>query len=155
MGFTSVATVIACVTISALWSVLHDSSMAAVSLRDIAESDVIPLGAVTLLRFACAVVALYTLLCVYCDHESLELHYRDAKVHLRRHSRWTTFTLWCFTLLFFYFTLAAYCSGAAFVGRSDLVPSCVVMATLVLFEVSYPLSILVSAMVSFVLIPMA
>jgi hypothetical protein len=43
MGFTSVATVIAAVTISAVWSVLHDSSMAAVSLRDIAESDVIPL----------------------------------------------------------------------------------------------------------------
>ena len=71
MGFTSVAIVIASVTISAVWSVLHDSGVAAVSLRDIAESDVIPLGAVTLFRFACAVVALSTMLCVYCDHEGL------------------------------------------------------------------------------------
>jgi len=69
------------------------------------------------------VVALYTLLCVYCDREVLELRYGDATVSLRRHSRWSTFTLWCFTLLFFYFTLAAYCSGAAFVGRGDVVPS--------------------------------
>jgi hypothetical protein len=155
MGFTLVASVTAAVTISAVWSVLHDGGVAAVSLRDIAESDILPLGAMTLFRFACAVVAFYTLLCVYCDHEGLALHYRDAQVHLRRHSRWTTFTLWCFTLLFFYFTLAAYCSGAAFVGRSDLVPSCVIMVTLVLFEVSYPMSILVTATVTFVLLPMA
>jgi hypothetical protein len=100
-------------------------------------------------------VAFYTLLCVYCDHEGLEHRYRDAQVLLRRHSRWTTFTLWCFTLLFCYFALAAYCSGMAFVGRGERVPSGVVIATLVLFEVSYPMSILVTAVVTFVLIPMA
>jgi hypothetical protein len=155
MGFTLVATVIASVTIGAVLSVVRDGGVVAVSLRDIAESDVIPLSAVTLFRFVCAGVALYTMLCVYCDHEGLALHYRGAQVHLRRHSRWTTFTLWCFTLLFFYFTLAAYCSGAAFVGRDDIVPSCVVIATLVLFEVSYPMSVLVTAIVTFVLIPVA
>jgi hypothetical protein len=155
MGFTSAATVIASVTVSAVWSVLHNGGVATVSLREIAESDVIPLGALTLFRVVCAVVALSTLLCVYCDHEGLELRYRDARVHLRRHSRWTTFTLWCFTLLFGYFTLAAYCSGAAYVGRGDMVPSGVVIATLVLFEVSYPMSVLVTAIVTFVLIPVA
>jgi hypothetical protein len=155
MSFTLVATVVASVTISAVWGMVHDVGVAAVSLRDVAESDVIPLGILVLFRFACAAVALYTLLCVYCDHEGLELRYRDAKVHLRRHSRWTAFTLWCFTLLFFYFTLAAYCSSATFVGRSDVVPSSVVMATLILFEVSYPMSILVTAVVTFVLVPVA
>src|SRR5262249_6954818 len=93
--------------------------------------------------------------CVYCDQEGLELRYHDAKVHLRRHGRWTAFTLWCFTLLFFYFALAAYCSGAAFVGRGDVVPSGVVLTTLVLFEVSYPMNILVTAVVTFVLVPVA
>jgi hypothetical protein len=126
-----------------------------VSLWDIAESGILPLGAVILFRLACAVVAIYTMLCVYCDHAGLELHYCDAQVHLRHHSRWTTFTLWCFTLLFFYFTLATYCTGAAFVGHGDIVPSGVIMATLVLFEVSYPMSILVTAIVTFVLIPVA
>jgi hypothetical protein len=155
MGFTSVATVIAFVTISAVWSVVHDIGVVAVSLRAVAESDFIPLGAVVLFRGACAAVALYTLLGVYCDHEALELRYDDATVYLRRHGRWTTFTLWCFTLLFFYFTLAAYCSGAAFVGRGDVVPSGIVMATLVLFEVSYPMSLLVTVVVTFVLVPMA
>lgn len=155
MGFTLVATVVASVTICAVWGIVHDVGVAAVSLRDIAESDVVPLGAVVLFRFTCAAVALFTLLCVYYDHQSLELRYRDAKVLLRRHSRWTSFTLWCFTLLSFYFTLAAYCSGAVFVGHGDVVPSGVVMVTLVLFEVSYPMSILVTAVVTFVLIPVA
>ena len=155
MGFTLVVTVMAFVTISAVWGVVYDVSVVAVSWRDVAGSDFIPLGAVGLFRLACAVVALYTLLCVYCDHEDVELRYGDAKVYLRRHSRWTTFTLWCFTLLFFYFALAAYCSAAAFVGRGDGIPSGIVMATLVLFEVSYPMSILVTAVVTFVLIPVA
>jgi len=155
MGFTLVATVIASVIISAVWGVVHDFVMAAVSWRDVAESAVIPLGAVMLFRGACAAVAFYTLLCIYCDREGLELRYRDAQVHLHRHSRWTTFTLWCFTLLFFYFTLATYCSGAAFMGRGDRVPSGVVVATLVLFEVSYAMSILVTTVVTFVLIPVA
>jgi hypothetical protein len=155
MGFTLVATVITFVTISAVWRVVHDVGVVAVSWRDVAGSGFIPLGAVVLFRFACAAVALYTLLCVYCDQEDFELRYGDAKVCLRRHSRWTTFTLWCFTLLFFYFTLAAYCSGAAFVGRGDVVPSGIVMATLILFEVNYPMSILVTTVVTFVLIPVA
>jgi hypothetical protein len=155
MGFPLVATVIACVTTSAVWGVVRGVGAVAVSLRDVAESDFLPLGVVVLFRFACAAVALYTLLCVYYDNEDLELRYGDATVYLRRHSRWTTFTLWCFTLLFFYFTLAAYCSGAVFVGRGDVVPSCVVMATLVLFEVSYTMSLLVTAVVTFVLIPVA
>jgi len=155
MGFTFVATVVASVIVYAVWGVVHDSGIVAASLRDVAESDFLPLGIVVLFRGACAAVALYTLLAVYYDHEGLELGYHDARVHLRRHSRWTTFTLWCFTLLFFYFMLAAYCSGAAFMGRGDVVPSGVVMATLVLFEVSYPMSHLVTAVVTFLLIPVA
>src|SRR5262245_13112462 len=155
MGFTCVAIVIASVTISAVWGVVHDTGIAVVSWRDVAESDFLPLGAVLLFRCACAAVTLYTLLCVYCDQESLELRYRDAKVHLRRHSRWSTFTIWCFTLLFYYFTLAAYCSGAAIIGCGAVVPSGVVLATLVLFEVSYPMSLLVTAVVTFVLVPVA
>ena len=136
-------------------SYVPDVAMAAVSLREVAESDFLPLGAVALLRLACAATALSTLLCVYCDDEGLELRYHDARVHLRRHSRWTTFTLWCFTLLFCYFAFAAYCSGAVFVGRGDVVPGGVVQATLVLFEVSHPMSMLVTAVVTFALVPVA
>src|SRR5262249_28428417 len=84
------------------------------------------------------------------DRKGLEFGYRDAKVHLRRHSRWSTFTLWCFTLLFLYFVLAASCSSAAFIGRGEMVPSGVVMATLILFEVGYPMSLLVTLVVTFI-----
>ena len=80
MGFTLVATVMALVTISAGWWVVHDVGVVAVSWQDVAGSGCIPLGAVGLFRLACAVVALFTLLCVYCDREDLELRYGDAKV---------------------------------------------------------------------------
>ena len=80
MGFTLVAIVITSVTMSAAWGVVHNLGVATVSLRDVAESDFIPLGAVALFRCTCALVAFYTMLCVYCDHEGLALYYRDAQV---------------------------------------------------------------------------
>ena len=153
-GFLAVATMVAAVTCSALWWVVQADGVAEVSVQEIAESDVVPLGTVLLFRIACAAVALTTL-GVYRDPEGLELRYREATVHLRRYRRWTTFTVWCFTLLCGYFTLAAYCSSAVHVGYGALVPSTVVQATLVLFEVSYPMSLLVTAVVTFVLIPVA
>jgi hypothetical protein len=62
MGFTIVATVMAFVTISAVWGVVYDVSVVAVSWQDVAGSGFLPLGAVGLFRGACAAVALYTLL---------------------------------------------------------------------------------------------
>lgn len=153
MGFTYVAIVMATIALSAVWGVVHDVGVTEVAVWEVAASDIIPLGALVLLRGAGAAVALYTLLCVYSDPKGLELRYRDATVHLRHHRRWTTFTVWCFTLLFSYFALAAYCSGAVLVGGGAAVPSVVVLATLILFEVSYPMSLLVTAVVTCVLIP--
>ena len=82
LGFTLVATVVASVTSITVWCLVHDVGSAEVSLRDVAESDFIPLSAVVLFRFACAAVALYTLVGVYCDPEGLDLRYLDAQVHL-------------------------------------------------------------------------
>ena len=45
-------------------SYVPDVAMAAVSLREVAESDFLPLGVVALVRLACAATALSTLLCV-------------------------------------------------------------------------------------------
>ena len=84
MGFTAVATVIASVTMSAAWGVVYDIGVATVSLQGVAESDFIPLGAVALFRCACAMIAFYTLLCVYCDHKGLELRYHEAQRECRK-----------------------------------------------------------------------
>ena len=154
-GCHFVAVMVVCITFGAAWGVVYASGAVAVSLPEVAESDFVPLGVLVLYRFACAAVALYTLVCIYSDPMDQEFRYLDATVRLYRHRRWTTFTVWCFTLLCGYFMLAAYCSVAVLVGHGTAVPSAMVLATLILFEVSYPMSLLVTAVVTFVLIPMA
>jgi hypothetical protein len=89
------------------------------------------------------------------NRAGLELSYHGATVRLYRLSRWTTFTVWCFTALFLYFTLSAFCSGMSLAGRGEQVHPAIVQATLILFEVSYPMSLLVTIVVTFVLIPLA
>jgi hypothetical protein len=155
MRFAGVAVVVASIISSAVWWWVYHPGSPEISLRQVATSDFVPLGVVVLFRCACAAVAFYTLWCVYSDNEGLEMQYLEAQVTLRRLGRWTTFTVWCFTLFFVYFTFAAYCSGAVLVGRGATVPSQVVGATLVLFEISYPMSLLVTATVTFVLVPVA
>ena len=125
----------------------------AVSLRDVAASDNVPLGILVFYRTLCAVAALYTLSRIYLDKRGLEMRYLDATINLRQLRRFTTFTVWCFTLLFFYFVFAASCSSALLAGHGDAVPAFAVTTTLVLFEISYPMSLLVTSVVTFVLLP--
>jgi hypothetical protein len=70
------------------------------------------------------------------NRAGLELSYHGATVRLYRLSRWTTFTVWCFTALFLYFTLSAFCSGMSLAGRGEQVHPAIVQATLILFEVA-------------------
>ncbi|ETW94506.1 MAG: hypothetical protein ETSY1_34570 [Candidatus Entotheonella factor] len=42
----------------------------------------------------------------------------------------------------FYFVLTTYCSSALLAGRGDTVPALAIVTTLVLFAVSYPISLL-------------
>jgi hypothetical protein len=155
MGFSLVATVVGSVISGAMWGLAGGIDMPPVSLQEVGTSDVVSLHAVLSLRLICAAVALYTLWCVYFNRAGLELSYRGATVRLYRLSRWTTFTVWCFTTIFLYFALAAYCSGMSLAGRSQPIHPAIVQATLILFEVSYPMSLLVTVVVTFVLIPAA
>lgn len=155
MGFRAVVTLVACIVLFSVGYLVYDCGSTEVTLRDMAASDTVPLGILVLYRFSCAAAALYTLSWIYLDQRGLELRYLDATIHLRRFRRFTTFTVWCFTLLFFYFAFAAYGSSALLAGYGAAVPDLVVMATLILFEISYPMSLLVTTVVSFVLLPAA
>lgn len=126
-----------------------------VTLHDVAVSALVPLGVLVLIRSLCAGLALVTLLCVYGHATGITFRYQDATVLLRRQTRLTTFTVWCFAVLYLYFLLAAICSSAVLAGSEALVPPWLVTGTLILFELSYPMSLLVSAVVTFVLLPVA
>ena len=148
-------TVIASIALGAVWCVACQRDELGVALAAVAESDFVPLEILFGFRLTCTGIALFTLWSVYADNTGLELCYGEAKVVLRRFARWTTFTVWCFTLLLAYFACATFCSGAALFGFDGLVTSPVISLTLVLFEVSYPLSCLVTAIVTFGSIPTA
>lgn len=154
-NLTLVAIVVTSITAAALWSGLHYQPLPVVPWQDVATSPWAPLGFVLLMRGLCAAVAFYTLFCIYRDPKGFELRYCDAKVHLLGLSRFTTFTTWCFSLLCAYFMLATLCSLAALFGYGPSLPPWLMIATHRLFAISYPLSLLVTTVVSFVLIPTA
>ena len=154
-GLVLPATVIVAVTLSAIFYIAQSRNHTPVSLRAVATSDFVPLGVLFGFRFLCTAVACCTLWSVYTDKTGLTLRYGEAEVVLCRFARWTTFTVWCFTLLLAYFACATVCSGARLFGFDERVPVSLVPLTLVLFEVSYPLSILVTVIVTFGSIPTA
>ena len=146
---------LACISLLAVWGLGRQTSLARVTVHEVAVSEIVPLGVLMGLRSLCAGLAGFTLLCVYGNARGFTFRYQDATVVLRRHTRLTTFTVWCFALLCGYFLLASLCSGAVLAGYEALVPSWLVLGTLILFEMSYPMSLLVSAVVTFVLLPVA
>ena len=155
MGFSVVVFVIGGVVVVAFWSVSGGVATPAVALRDVGASELVSLPLLLGLRLLCASVALCTLLGVYFNRAGLRMSYQGATVHLYRLRRWTTFTVWCFTALLLYFALSAFCSAMLLTGRGEQVPATVAQATLILFAVSYPVGLLVTAVTSFVLIPTA
>ena len=155
IGFSVVAFVIGGVVVVALWCVSGGVAAPAVALRDIGASELVSLPLLLSLRLLCASVALYTLLSVYFNRAGLRMSYQGSTVHISRLRRWTTFTVWCFTALFLYFALAAFCSAMLLAGRGEQIPAAVAQAALILFAVSYPVNFLVTAVMSFVLIPTA
>lgn len=155
MGCIPVATLLVAVSLLAAGWLWRQTGVALISVHEVAVSEIVPLGILVLIRSVCAGLALLTLLCVYSNTTGFTFHYQQATVLLRRHTRFTTFTVWCFVLLCGYFILAATCSGAVLAGYAALVPPWLVTGTLILFEMSYPMSLLVSAVVTFVLIPVA
>jgi len=85
---------------------------------------------------------------------TLQVRGKTKKCVLRNHRRFTTFTMWCWSLLGGYMALASLCSMAAISDSSWLkVPHQLLELTPILFEVSFAMAYLVTIVVSFVLIP--
>lgn len=83
----------------------------------------------------------------------IEVRGKVKNVYLRNHRRFTTFTMWCWSLLGWYMLLASLCSFAALPGSNLQLPHQLLELTPILFEVAFAMSYLVTVVVSFVLIP--
>jgi hypothetical protein len=108
---------------------------------------------VLLLRLSFAALCTYTLCQVYRDRKGIEMRYEEARLVLIGWRRWSTFTVWCFTVLTAHFWLAVLAKICAAAAVAPAALNILLRLSRATFEVSYPLSILVTVVVTFVLFP--
>jgi hypothetical protein len=165
MGFYSVLALLIVVFISAvtfiifnheliLWGSDHKYLVASSGIQGV---DNFHLG---LIRLLMASVVWYVNIRIITDKEMITLSIllpaeeRSIEVHLAGPDRFATFTIWSWTLLGIYLTLASLYSltssnPQSFVQQSDTLA----YITSILFEISMPMAFLVSYIVTYVIIP--
>lgn len=127
-------------------------------LHSVASSlltPLLPLPPLLLLswRLVVTLISFYTLAVIYLDNHPFEVRYFGSTFHLVRAGRWSTFTVQNFTLITLYFSMVSLLSLSQFFGwpLSDKLA----LGAVLLFRIIYPLAILVTAVVTFVLYPAA
>lgn len=118
-----------------------------------------------LFRLSCGLIIWSTCLFLYFDRVGLKINVLTRGVvhalHLKHASRFSVFTVWCWSLQGIYFFLACLCTASVPAhlgnGGSDgllfVLPKPLLNLTHVLFEVSFAVAYLVTFVVTFVLIP--
>jgi hypothetical protein len=149
-----------CVAGYCVLSLISETSTATVlPLEKLATSPYIPTE--WLLAFRALIALSIWNVCgrLLLDKEGLTLDIakRDKsnlRVHLKHGERFAPFTVWCWTLQGLYFTMATYGSAShlGLLSSSSTSPALTSVAC-ILFELSFSVAFLVSAVVSFVLMP--
>ncbi|KAG8466960.1 hypothetical protein KFE25_008339 [Diacronema lutheri] len=140
----------------AIWVVATVGSLRALALVERASLTAAPPPpSLALLAFRATAAAAWvaTLVDSYADTRGLEITHRGRVVTVRHSGRFVTFTLWCNCVFACYWLSATACSAYA-VADGDA-PAWLSALSLLLWEVAFPLSWLVAAVVSYVLIPVA
>jgi hypothetical protein len=115
-----------------------------------------------ILRSVYAIIIWISVVEVLIDKNGLSISIptRNGKlkvVNIKHFARFTTFTVWSWVLQGFYFTFAAYFSLSYYfaVDRESYanLNALSIKLTWVLFEISLPISFIISAIVTFILIP--
>jgi hypothetical protein len=169
MGFTEVFALVAGTISYCVWVYYNtDMEWASMPISVLISSQfphLIPVSALAIFRLFCAVVIWSSLIYIVVDREGLEITFLGKNktkrtVRLFGFSRLTMFTVWSWILQGFYFAFTAV-SAFASLHRKDypaLYQFCSVHLSWVswtLFEISFPVSFLVSGVVTYALIPFA
>lgn len=137
-----------------------------ISFELLARSSLLPSWGLALVRLSCGGLVWWSCWHLVTDADGLrmEVLMRDGsnkKVHLKHYERFTTFTVWCWGIQGIYYAIASFVSlsDAGWLPQAlspsptsvPVVVAC--QAAWVLYEVSFSVAFLVSAVVTFVLIP--
>lgn len=101
----------------------------------------------TAYRFVCLVVVVVTMWAVLADESPFVFQYDEARVELLGLARMSTFTTWHFTVIGLYF-FAQLSARVGIIAESHPILT-------ILYEIMFPLAILVSAIITWVLYPQA
>jgi hypothetical protein len=112
-----------------------------------------------ILRLAQFIVCWASIVWLLIDKEGLyidvDVRGKVKKVHLVQFSRFTPFTVWCWTLLSIYYALAVYASYCVAYGLESSFNPAYIKITHLFFEISFAMAFLVTFIVTFILLPQA
>lgn len=115
-----------------------------------------------LMVYQLMIAALHTLLLHNVAYDHVTLMQQSRAISLMGLTRFTTFTVWCWTLMGVYFLMATGLSivrvfvvgGEEHLHDNKSVPELALIVAWVLYELSFAMSLLVTAVVTFILIPL-
>ena len=159
MGFLDCSALLLAVAAYSTYQLSGLDASLTVTVETVGTSTILSTLHLLVMRLLISAVIWAVCLFLLFDNQGLTLDVlqRDGtnkRIHLLRLERFTPFTVWCWVLQLVYFSLASICSAAQ-VGLIDpvSVPASLAQSAWVAFEVSFATAFLVSAVVSFVLIP--
>tara|TARA_B100001250_G_scaffold49018_1_gene38426 strand:- start:4340 stop:5254 length:915 start_codon:yes stop_codon:yes gene_type:complete len=142
--------------ISLIWAVIGPGHSAA-SISEASGSQVIPSTTLAMFRTIAAMASVFTLSAIASNKEGLNYNVLDyeTKIYGPRRllgtSRLAAYTMWSFGLLGIYFSIAAFVTWSHILGTN--VPDILLVACPAALAASCASALLVSATVTFILIP--
>lgn len=161
MGFLDVSAFV-CAVVGACYYSLTTTNLhfEGVNFHQIVSSSyhVITLELLTMIRGTMAVIVLSTALYVLLDKKPLKLTLSNRDGTIKHFEvvhwvRFTTLTCWTWVLIGIYFALTTYCGYKALVNESDDISDAFVGVLWVIYECTFSVSILITFIVTYVLIP--
>jgi hypothetical protein len=138
----------------------NDMKLTSITLRHVISSQIVSDEILLGYRLLCTLIVFVTLATVLSDRNGLIVTVPARTgglkvVKLLGPERLSTFTVWSWTLIGVYFALTSYCGILTLLGQDSDISPFTLQLSWILFELSFPISFLVTLIVTFVLIPPA
>jgi hypothetical protein len=161
MAFATVFGIVLSLFLGSLYFInSYDLNLTSITLHHVISSQIVSNEILLVYRLLCAIIVFLTLYTVLSDPNGLIITVPARTgglkvVKLLGYERLSTFTVWSWTLIGIYFVLTSYCTVVTLLHQEKNISIFILQSSWILFELSYPISFLVTLIVTFVLIPPA
>ena len=161
MGWLGVVAVVGSLLVASLAFILFtDLELSSITAHDIVTSNLTSAPILFGYRLFCFILVIRTLLVILTDPIGLKITVPGRggglqTVTLNGYERLSTFTVWSWILIGIYFGFTSICGLMNLIGLETSIPFILLQISWILYELSFPISFLITIIVSFVLIPPA